>query len=69
MNTFIPKTSGPGRRCSVWADRRLLLPETTIEPGRIIFHLQSVGPDVGEVLPYVPMFCSYRVVLIHTRFL
>ena len=45
MNTFIPETSGPGRRVSVWADRRFLFPDSTIEPGCIFFHRQSVGSD------------------------
>ena len=55
MNTFILKTSDPRRRVSVWADRRFLLPDTTIEPGRIFFFAGNVsglavGPDVGGVL-------------------
>ena len=57
MNTFIPKTSGPGRRVSVWADSRVLLTDTTIEPGCIFstgnLSGLTVGPDVSGVLPLV----------------
>ena len=69
MNTFISETSGPGRRVSVWADRRFLLPDTSVEPGRIFFtgNLSglTVGPDVGRDLALAEVtrrklaFCMY----------
>ena len=66
MNTFIPKTSGPGRRVSVWADRRFLLPDTTVEPGHIFFSTGilsglTVGHGVGGVLALIGVRNAYVV--------